>query len=345
MSATVRENVLYVVTEGAYLSRDHLNLVVRVEGETRLAVPIHHLEGVAVFGAATISSPAMELCGEAGVAVTFLTTNGRLMARVDAPGSGNVLLRRQQYRVADDPSLALEAARPMVAAKLRNARHLLLRTAREMPAAVEVEVLRESASALLSAAGQVPGAASLDALRGVEGNGAREYFAMFGLMASRVQPEFGFRVRSRRPPLDPVNAMLSFAYALLLNDCVGATTAAGFDPSVGFLHQDRPGRPSLALDLMEEFRPVLADRLVLSLINLRQVRPGDFVTRDGGAVEMDRGSRRALITAYQRRKQEEVRHPLLGQRMRLAEFPFVQARMLARYIRGDLPAYPACVVR
>lgn len=340
----VVQNTLYVTTEGAYVHRDGLLLKVEIEKETRLAVPIHHLQSVVVFGHSLVSPGALALCAEHGVPVSYLSLHGRLVARVDAPASGNVLLRREQFRWADDPDRCREISRAIVAGKVQNARTLLLRAAREAADAGDAEALRSAADLLGGTIRDLGRAATLDEVRGIEGDAARRYFEAFPRMI-RVRDGFPMAGRSRRPPLDPVNALLSFLYAILVHDCAAALTCAGLDPSVGFLHVDRPGRPSLALDLMEEFRPLIADRLVLALINRRQVAPAGFAVREGGAVEMDEKTRKAVLAAYQERKQEEVRHPLLDQKTRVGMLPFIQARLLARCIRGDIPVYPPCVLR
>lgn len=345
MSDGVRLNTLYVMSEGAYLHRDHQTLQVRIEQETKLAVPIHHLQSVAVFGSVMVSPGAMELCADSGVAMTFLSMTGRLVARVDAPGSGNVLLRRAQFRQADQPEACAKLARQFVAGKLRNAKQVLQRSARESDDESDAGQLESAAKTVGDRLQALERAEGVDAIRGYEGDAARTYFGAFSAMIRHQRDTFAMRERTRRPPLDPVNALLSFLYALLLHDCVAALTAVGLDPSVGFLHEDRPGRPSLALDLMEEFRPLIADRLVLSLVNRRQVEAKGFATRDGGAVEMDDRTRRAVVEAYQARKQEELTHPLLEQTARVADLPFLQARLLARCLRGDLPLYPPCVVK
>ena len=345
MSDGVRLNTLYVLTEGAYLHRDHLCLIVEVERERKLSVPIHHVSSVALFGSVMASPGAMELCAAAGVALPFLSPTGRLVARVDAPGSGNVLLRREQHRQADQPAVCAKLAKQFVAGKVRNARQVIQRAARESDVAEDTARLDAASHRLARALGALEPATDCDVIRGHEGDAARAYFEVFSAMVRQSRETFAMAQRNRRPPLDPVNALLSFVYALLLHDCVAALTTVGLDPSVGFLHEDRPGRPSLALDLMEEFRPLIADRLALSLINRKQVEAGGFVKRDGGAVEMSDATRRAVVEAYQARKQEEVTHPALEQTVRVAELPFLQARLLARCLRGDLPAYPPCVLK
>jgi CRISPR-associated protein Cas1 len=343
----IQLNTLYVSTAGSYLRRDRQTVVVEVERQTRAQIPIHHLDGIAVLGPALVSSGLVDLCAEAGVALTFLSDAGRLIARIDAPRSGNVLLRREQFRRADDPASCAAPARSFVAGKIHNARNTLLRAARE-PSTPETDRTRlEYAAGIL---GQhieaLPAAANLDAIRGHEGDAARAYFAVFPLL---VRPprraDFPMNGRSRRPPLDPVNALLSFAYALLLRDCVAGLTAAGLDPDVGFLHADRPGRPSLALDLLEEFRTLVADRLVLTLINRQQIGPGDFVLRDGESCELTAEGRKTLIKGLVERKRDEVSHPLLEGPIRIGLLPFLQAKLLARHLRGDSETYLPCILR
>ena len=341
----VQLNTLYVVTRGATVRRDGLTLQVVVEQEVRLSVPIHQLESVAAFGGVHVTPPAMNLCAEHGVAVAFLTEAGRLVARVDAPSSGNVLLRRTQYRLADNPAARAAVARCVVAGKVQNARNLLLRAGRESADPADQAALSAAAGRLADALPPLETEADVDSARGREGDAARVYFDAFGAMVRVNRPEFAPNGRTRRPPLDRMNALLSFAYGLLCQDCVAACAAAGMDPSVGFLHVDRPGRPGLALDLMEEFRPLLADRLALALVNRQQVKPDGFAVREGGAVGMDDATRRTLLAAYQQRKREEVTHPYLGVKVPIGRLPFLQARVLARHLRGDLPSYVPCVPR
>jgi CRISPR-associated protein Cas1 len=341
----VQLNTLYVVTHGAAVRRDHLTLQIMVERETKLTVPIHHLESVAVFGGVHVTPAALQLCAEQGVAVAFLTETGRLLARVDAPGSGNVLLRREQFRWADSAERRAGIARAIVAGKVQNSRNLLLRAARETDSVPDQQVLQAAAGRLADVLRDLAAAGDVDRVRGHEGDAARVYFEAFSPMLRHERDAFRLEHRTRRPPLDPINALLSFVYSLLLQDCVAAVAAAGLDPSVGFLHVDRPGRPGLALDLMEEFRPLLADRLVLALVNRQQVKPGGFTTREGGAVQMDEATRRAVLGAFQQRKREVVTHPTLDQKVPVGRLPFLQARILARHLRGDLPSYVPCIVR
>jgi CRISPR-associated protein Cas1 len=341
----VQLNTLYVMTRKATLRRDHLTIRVEVERQTRLTVPIHQLESVAVFGGIHVTPAVMGLCAERGVAVNFLTESGRLLSRVDAPASGNVLVRREQYRRADQDDRRAEVSRWVVAGKIQNCRNLLLRAGREAATEAARQGLQAAAGRLADALPLLAAAPSADSARGHEGDAARNYFGAFGEMVRQNQQAFRPAGRTRRPPLDRMNALLSFLYGLLLHDCVSALAAAGLDPSVGFLHVDRPGRPGLGLDLMEEFRPLVADRLALALVNRQQVKPEGFEVREGGAVQMAEGTLRAVLAAYQQRKREEVTHPLLEQKVPLGRLPFLQARIFARYLRGDLPSYVPCVLR
>jgi CRISPR-associated protein Cas1 len=345
MTDAIHSNTLYVLTQGAYLHRDHLTLQVEIERQVKLSVPIHNVESVVVFGNVMVSPGSMALCAENGVALSFMSEHGRLLSRVDAPVSGNVLLRREQYRKADDAGFACALARHIVAAKIQNCRNSVMRAAREAAAPANAAVLNEAAEKMGKGIRQVADAASVDSARGFEGEAAHTYFSVFSLMIKQQAEHFKITARTRRPPLDATNALLSFSYALLAHDCTSALYAAGLDPNVGYLHVDRPGRPSLALDLMEEFRPLFADRLVLTLINRKEVQPDDFVIREGGAVEMSEKARRTLVKAYQSRKEEEIMHPVLEQQLRFGMLPFIQARLLARHVRGDLPAYPPVVLK
>ena len=353
----LQQNTLYLTTPGSYVARDHLTLQVEVPvyppdlpseernrqsaTDTRkLSIPIHHLESVCVFGASSISPPAMDLCWEHGVAINFLSENGYLQARVTGVADTSVTLRRAQFRVADDPVRAAAIARQIVAGKIQNSRNSLLRGGRETDDTAEQRQLTDATDAL---ARQLSDLAKtnppLDQMRGVEGMAAQTYFSVFGLLLKQQRDDFAFTTRSRRPPRDRINCMVSFLYALVRHDCIAALTSIGLDPFVGFLHADRPNRPSLALDLMEEFRPWLADRLAVTLINRQQIQPDHFVLREGGAVEFTDTGRKLVIKAYQERKQESLNHPLLDQNLRIAQLPFVQARILARHLRADLPEY------
>lgn len=339
-------NTLYVATPGAYLAKDGENVAVRIDRETRSSIPLHHLGGVVCFGPVSTSPELMAACVERGIGLSFLTLNGRFLARVEGEATGNVLLRRRQYRLADDPAATAALARSFVVGKIANARALVVRSTREQPD--PPPSLRAAAARLADRHADLErnGATmTADSIRGHEGDAAATYFGVFGSMIRSSSPDLGFAVRSRRPPRDPANALLSFVYALLRHDCQSALAAVGLDPGVGYLHVDRPGRPSLALDLMEEFRPVLADRLVLALINRGQVSPRQFTRDEVGGVSMDADARRTVLVAYQERKQASVTHPTTGESTTFGLVPHVQARLLARAIRGDLESYPPFLLR
>ncbi|HEX3528091.1 MAG TPA: type I-C CRISPR-associated endonuclease Cas1c [Thermoanaerobaculia bacterium] len=334
------QNTLYVTTQGAYLAKDGEAVAVRVAEETRLRIPIHTLGGIVCFGQVGASPFLLGFCGERGVAVSFLTENGRFLARVQGPVSGNVLLRREQYRRADDDSGAAGITRSLLAAKIANSRTVIQRALRDRPQSPGVETLRSAAMVLGQHLDSLREGIPLDGLRGIEGNAARLYFEVFDELITQQKEDFFFRERSRRPPLDNVNALLSFLYTLLCHDCAAALESVGLDPAVGFLHRDRPGRPSLALDLMEEFRAVLADRLALSLINLQQIRGDGFSRGETGGVMMDEATRKKVLVEYQKRKQEEIVHPFLGEKTTVGLLPHLQAALLARHLRADLDGYP-----
>ena len=333
-------NTLFVSTQGAYLCHEGEAVLVKVEHETKLRVPIHGLGGIVCFGQVACSQPLMGLCGERGVLISFLTERGRFLARVQGPVCGNVLLRRAQYRLSDDPARSAAIARAVVAGKVANARTVLQRAQRDhadQAGQNELEVATTRLGHLLQ---ELEGTAGVDSLRGKEGDAANTYFGVFDRLITEQKEAFHFHARSRRPPLDNINALLSFLYTLLVHDASAALEGVGLDPQVGFLHAERPGRPSLALDLVEEFRPFLADRLALSLVNLRQVQGKDFEAAETGAVTMSDGARKALLIAYQKRKQEEIQHPFLGESVSIGLLFHVQALLLARHIRGDLDGYP-----
>ncbi len=333
-------NTLFVTTEGAYLAKDGEALAVRVQRETRLRIPLHNLGGVVCFGRIGLSPAAMAACAEAGVSISLLSEYGRFRAAVVGFTPGNVLLRRQQYRTADDPAAACRIARNMVAAKIANCRSVLLRTARDSPGGNVAPVLTPAADRMAGDLKSAQACESLESLRGIEGSAANTYFGVFGYMVAEAQEEFRICGRSRRPPTDPLNALLSFLYSMLAHDARSACEASGLDAAVGLLHRDRPGRPGLALDLMEEFRPLLVDRLVLSLVNRRQVAASGFTTAASGAVMMDDKTRKTVLVAYQKRKQATINHPFVGEKTTVGLLLHLQARLLARHLRGDLDAYP-----
>ncbi len=334
-------NTLFITTQGSYLSKEGECVAVHVEGTVVGKIPIHTIGGLVCFGQVTCSPFLLGHCAEHGVLVSFLTETGRYLATVQGPVSGNVLLRREQYRQADDPEACAALARSIVSGKIANCRTVLRRAARER----EVPALTDATERLTQQLGRLEHALPLDVVRGIEGEAAATYFGVFDGLIGVDQPAFRFAGRSRRPPLDPVNCLLSFLYTLLLHDVRSALECTGLDPSVGFLHRDRPGRPGLALDLMEEFRPYMADRLALTLINRRQVGLKDFTVMDSGAVLLHDEARKTVIVAWQERKKEEIEHPFLRERMTVGLLWHVQARLLARYLRGDLDAYPPFFVR
>jgi CRISP-associated protein Cas1 len=332
-------NILYVTTPDAYLRLEGETLCVMVEKEKRLQVPLHHLGGIVCFGHTMLSPALLSRCAEDGRSVVWLSGNGRFGARLEGPVSGNVLLRRAQHLASDGPT-AVDLARSFVAGKLRNCRQVLMRSARDSKDANDRARLTDAARRIVRVLPRLAEAPDVDTARGHEGDGARIYFEHFPLLLNpRTRESFGFDGRNRRPPRDPVNALLSFLYVLLLNDCRSALETVGLDPQVGYLHALRPGRMSLALDLMEEFRPVLADRLAVTLLNRSQLKVGDFDRRDGGSVALHDDARRAVITAYQERKQDALKHPLLDEPIPAGLLPHVQARLLARALRGDVEGY------
>lgn len=334
-------NTVYVTTEGASLRKDGENLVAEVEGIERARVPFHMLASVVVFGAIYISPALMAACTAAGITLVLLDRNGRFQARIEGPVTGNVLLRRAQYRASDAPE---EIVRSIVIGKVANQRSVLMRALRdyggefEAPDREAIVTVTERLSRIIRRVELSDD--TLDLMRGSEGEAAYLYFSVFDHLIRSPDLSMRWTGRSRRPPLDPVNALLSFLYTLLTHDCRSACESVGLDPAVGFLHRDRPGRPSLALDLMEELRPALVDRLALSLINRRQLRATDFEIRDGGAVMMSDDARTTVLTAWQERKKEERVHPFLEEKTPFGLVAYLQAQMLARHLRGDLDAYP-----
>lgn len=338
-------NTLYVTLPDAFLRLDNDTLRVEVERESRLQVPLHHLTSVVCLGNVGFTTPLAHRLAEAGIALVLLDANGRFKARLEGPVAGNILLRQAQHAKAADPAFALDTARACVAGKIKNARQVLLRGARESKQAVEAAQLARGADDLAAALRGLPQAATLDEVRGVEGDAARRYFERLPLLVRPdAREDFRMDGRTRRPPRDRFNALLSFLYSMWMNDCRSACEAAGLDPQLGFLHAVRPGRAALALDLMEEFR-AQADRLALTLINRGQLSAGDFVQREGGAVLLDGDARKSVVVAYQERKKDELAHPLLAQPLPLGLVPLVQARLLARAIRGDTEGYLPFVPR
>ena len=343
------QNTLYLVTPGTVVVRDHLTLRIEVEKELRLTIPIHHLESICAFGQIVVTPPAMALCWKHQVAVHYHTENGYLLAQVLGSGDTRYLLRRAQYAAADSPDDASRIARQFVAGKLQNARTNLLRSGREADGDPDRTKLTKAAAELARLIRQLGNASpvsqgcelreALDPIRGFEGLGGKIYFSVFQYMLKQQREDFRFITRTRRPPRDRINCLLSFIYALVRHDCLAALTTAGLDPYVGWLHATRAGRPACALDLMEEFRPCLAERLALTLINRRQIESKHFREREGGTVEFTDRGRKEVIQAWQQRKQKEVNHALFKENIRLGQVFSIQAKLLARKLRGDIPDY------
>jgi CRISPR-associated protein Cas1 len=338
-------NTIYVTTPESYVHLDNETLRVEIDKETRLRIPLHHIGAVVCFGHVSVSLPLMHTLADQGISLILLDKHGRFKARLEGPVSGNVLLRKAQHRLASDPAFALGVARNCIAGKLRNCRQVLLRGAREAKAPADAATLTQAATGLAASLRALPDTTDADTLRGLEGEAARQYFAALNvLIRPSIRAEFRMDGRSRRPPRDRINALLSFVYSLLMNDCRSAIEATGLDPQIGFLHAVRPGRAALALDLMEEFRAI-ADRLVIALINRTQIVAGDFIEREGGAVLLEADARKTVLVAYQERKQEKVSHPFLTETLALGLLPHVQARLLARTLRGDTEEYLPYLVR
>ena len=335
-------NTLYVTTQGAHLAKDGDTILVRANKELLMRVPLLTIASVICFGQVSCSPALMAACAERDVSIAFLSEHGRFLARVVGETSGNVLLRREQYRRADSSAATLDIAKSIIVGKIVNTRTVLLRGARDR-AAADSAALAAAAGRMSAFLTALEGVSTLEEARGLEGAAAREYFAAFHALLAQPAEGFLFTTRSRRPPRDPINALLSFVYTLVLHDVTAALEVHGLDPAVGFLHRDRPGRVGLALDLMEEFRSWLADRLVLTLINLRQVSSDEFTRGETGGVTMSDNARKTVLVAYQKRKQDELTHPFLGEKTTVGLVPSIQALLLARYLRGDIDAYPPFV--
>lgn len=332
-------STLYIQTQGTYLNLDTDNIRVEVERERRAMLPIHHIESVVVFGNVLLSPFLIHRLARDHKSVTWLTEHGRFVARTETPVSGNVLLRAAQHACACETESTLRVARFFAAGKLQNQKRTLLRSAREA-LTDDPELLRQAANEINGQIGCLPLAQTVDEVRGIEGAAARIYWEVFPLMLRANRDFFWLRERTRRPARDPINALLNFVYTVLANDCASACQSVGLDPQVGFLHALRPGRSSLALDLMEELRPVTADRAILTLINRQQLTPRDFVLHEGDTVTIREDARKLILTHLTERKKEEVTHPLTGRKTPLGLVPHVQARLLAQHLRGDRPHYP-----
>ncbi|MBM4323426.1 MAG: type I-C CRISPR-associated endonuclease Cas1 [Deltaproteobacteria bacterium] len=333
-------NTIFVTTQGAYLSKEGETVVVKVDGEIKLRVPVHTISGIVCFGNVSCSPYLMGFCAENDVAISFLSEHGRFLAKVQGPVSGNVLLRREQYRRADDQKFSAEVTKFILTGKLTNCRTVLQRALRDHSDKIEEQEVRTAVMRLNHLMESLNKDQPLDVLRGIEGDAAHIYFSVFDHLIVAQKESFHFNERTRRPPMDNVNCLLSFIYTLLMHDVRGALESVGLDPAVGFLHRDRPGRPGLALDLMEEFRPYIADRLTLSLINLQQVQDKGFKKTESGAVVMNDDTRKTVLVSYQERKREEITHPFLDEKVMIGMLFHIQAMLMARYLRGDMDGYP-----
>jgi len=333
-------NVLYITQPDAYLSKEGENVVVKIENVEKIRVPVHLLEGIVTFGYLGASPSLLGMCAEKSVAVSFLTEHGRYLATVQSNPKGNVLLRRKQYRWADNKDESARLAAMFITGKIANCREVLRRYISDYKHkgdTEKIEKVNKQMARSITKLGSEPG---LEEVRGIEGENARKYFSVFNYLIVNQKKDFVMQGRSRRPPLDNVNVLLSFLYSLLLHDLQASLQTVGLDPYVGFLHRDRPGRPGLALDLMEELRPYVVDRLVLSLINRQQLTSKDFIQKETGGVIMKEDARKTVLEAWQNRKREEITHPFLEEKINIGLLPHVQALLLARHLRGDLENYP-----
>lgn len=333
-------NTLYITTPDNYLSLDGETVLIRKNEETVARLPLHNLEAIVTCGYTGMSPALMGACAERNICVTFLTQNNRFLARIIGESRGNVTLRKEQYRISDDEDRSCCIARNFIIGKIYNAKWIIERAKRDYSMRLDSEKLGTVSISLTELLVNVRNCLNLDQLRGFEGNAANVYFSVFNMLILQQNDEFYFNGRNKRPPTDNVNALLSFVYTLLANDCASAIETVGLDAYVGFLHRDRPGRISLALDLMEELRGVMADRFVLSLINKKIVNGKGFNTQEDGAVLMDDETRKTVLGAWQTRKKEEIMHPFLEEKIEWGIVPYVQALLLARFIRGDLNEYP-----
>jgi len=336
-------NTLFITTQGTYLSKEGETVVVSVDKEVRLQLPIHTISGIVCFGQVAMSPYLMGFCAENKVAVSFLTEYGHFLASIQGKMSGNVLLRREQYRRADDMERSSQIAKSILLGKISNCRTVLQRALRDHGDKIDTELITKASKKLVSSLNQIQNINSLEKLRGIEGEAANTYFSVFDHLVVAQKEDFKFKERTRRPPLDEINCLLSFMYTLLMHDVRSALESVGLDSCVGFMHRDRPGRPGLALDIMEEFRPFLADRLSFSLINLGQIRKKGFKKMGSGAVVMDDGTRKEVLMAYQKRKQEEIIHPYLKESVNIGLLFYIQALLLSRYLRGDIDGYPVFI--
>lgn len=337
-------NTLYLTTPGTYVKRVGESVEIHIDNEKKMEVPFLHLNGIVCFGNILISPGIIQRFSEENRPIVWHDSHGRFKARLIGPTNGNVLLRKSQINAVDDDERKFAIARNIVAGKIKNAREVVQRGVRDdahQESQNECKIIsKKLAYAIKKISPDYPSTKNdMEFLRGIEGNAARDYFSVFGKLIHTNADFFQFTKRTRRPPKDPVNALLSFLYTILLNDCVSALEGIGLDPQFGFLHEIRPGRPSLGLDLMEELRPIFVDRMVLTLINRKQIVPKDFQDRPGGAILLKKDARKKVIIAYQEKKQSERHHPVINQKVSLGLIPHVQARLLARHLRGDVEQY------
>lgn len=334
------ENVLYIISTDSYLSLEGEGIAIRKEDKVSMQLPLHNLENIVCFNYQGVSPALMGACAERNIGLCFLSPQGRFLARISGKIKGNVLLRKKQYALSEKENDCLPIATSFLLGKIVNSRKVIERALRDHAMLVDVKALAQASAALRQIIKTLPACHSISDLMGFEGSAAKIYFSVFDYLILQQKEDFYFKERSRRPPLDNMNSLISFLYTLLTNEAISALEVVGLDPYVGFLHQDRPGRPSLALDLMEEFRSILSDRLALSLVNRRQITGKGFTKKEGGGILMDEDTRKEVINAWQERKKEEVIHPFLKEKMPLGLIPYVQALLLSRHLRGDLDTYP-----
>lgn len=333
-------NTLYVTQPNSYLSLDGSNIVILVSDTESKRIPLHNLQSIVTFNYTGASPALMGECAKRGISLMFLTEHGRFLARVIGETHGNVLLRKNQYNASDDEKICIEISKNIISAKLFNSRVVIQRAIRDYELRLDVNKLKDVSSAISTCIKSVQVSKNLDEIRGIEGEGANRYFSVFDDLILQQKDDFFFITRNRRPPTDNVNALLSFVYTLLTNDIAAALETTGLDPYVGFLHRDRPGRVSLALDLIEELRSVLADRFVLTLINTRQINGYGFTKKEDGAVIMDDETRKTVLVAWQKKKNELTMHALLKENMKWGLIPYYQSLLMSRYLRGDIDSYP-----
>ncbi len=333
-------NVIYVTSPDAYLSLEGETIVIKRDNQTAVHLPLHNIENILCFGYAGASPALMASCAERNIGIAFLSPYGRFLARVIGRTKGNVLLRKRQYLLSEDNEASVELGSSFLIGKIYNSRKVIERATRDHALVVDVGELNEASLSLKVLVRSLKDCRNINDLMGFEGNAARVYFGVFNHFILHQKQSFFFTERSRRPPLDNLNALLSFFYTILASEVLSALESVGLDPYVGFLHQDRPGRPSLALDLMEELRPIFADRLALTLINRKQIHPDGFIQKESGGIIMNDITKKTVLTAWQEKKKEEIMHPFLREKIEFGLIPYVQALLLARHIRGDLDAYP-----